>query len=99
MTNVVSVKGRLRNQAQKTGKPLQELYTAYGLERTLYRLSISEYTDRFVLKGGILLYALFGSEFPRVTRDIDLLAQHISNEAISMKEVFRQIFSIEADDA
>lgn len=99
MTSVASIKDRLRNQAQKTGKPLQELYTAYGLERTLYRLSISEYADRFVLKGGILLYALFGSEFPRVTRDIDLLAQHISNEAVSMKEVFRKIFSIEADDA
>ena len=99
MTSVASVKDRLRNQAKKTGKPLQEIYTAYGLERTLYRLSVSQYADRFVLKGGILLYALFGSEFPRVTRDIDLLAQHISNDVVSMKEVFRHIFYMEADDA
>ena len=99
MTNVASVKDRLRNQAKKTGKPLQELYTAYGLERALYRLSASEYADRFILKGGILLYAIFGSDFPRVTRDIDLLAQHINNEAQTMKMVFQKVFSIEADDA
>lgn len=74
MTSVASVKDRLRNQAKKINRPLQEIYTAYGLERALYRLSISEYADRFVLKGGILLYALFGNDFPRVTRDIDFLA-------------------------
>ena len=34
MTSAASVKDRLRNQAKKTGKPLQEIYTAYGLERT-----------------------------------------------------------------
>ena len=99
MISVASVKDRLRNQAKKSGKPLQEIYTAYGLERTLYRLSVSEYADRFVLKGGILLYALFGSKLPRVTRDIDLLAQHISNETATMKEIFRKILSIETDDA
>ena len=99
MTSVASVKDRLRNQSNKYGRPLQELYTAYGLERALYRLSISEYADKFVLKGGILLYALFGNEFPRVTRDIDLLAQHISNEATSIRDIFQSIFSIEVDDA
>jgi predicted nucleotidyltransferase component of viral defense system len=99
MTSVASVKDRLRNQAKKINRPLQEIYTAYGLERALYRLSISEYADKFVLKGGILLYALFGSDFPRVTRDIDFLAQRISNEADSMKQVFQKVFSIEVDDA
>ena len=99
MTSVASVKDRLRNQAKKINRPLQEIYTAYGLERALYRLSVSEYADRFVLKGGILLYDLFGNDFPRVTRDIDFLAQRISNEADSMKQVFQKVFSIEADDA
>ncbi|MBR6724641.1 MAG: hypothetical protein IKI79_05115 [Erysipelotrichaceae bacterium] len=57
MTSAASVKDRLRNRAKMADKPLQELYTAYGLERVLYRLSVSEYADRFVLKGDILLYA------------------------------------------
>ena len=99
MTSVASVKDRLRNQAKKINRPLQEIYTAFGLERTLYRLSVSEYANRFVLKGGILLYALFGNDFPRVTRDIDFLAQGISNEADSMKLVFQKVLSIEFDDA
>lgn len=42
----------------------------YGLERTVYRLSISEYAPQFTLKGGIFLYALFDGEFIRATRDI-----------------------------
>ena len=92
-------KRQIKKPGKNGRKPLQELYTAYGLERALYRLSVSEYADRFALKGGILLYALFGSEFPRVTRDIDFLAQHISNDAQSMKEVFQKVFSIEEDDA
>ncbi|MBR2685065.1 MAG: nucleotidyl transferase AbiEii/AbiGii toxin family protein [Erysipelotrichaceae bacterium] len=98
MNNVASIKDRLRNQAKKSGLPLQELYTIFGLERTLYRLSLSKYSGKFVLKGGILLYAIFGSDFPRVTRDIDLLAQHISNETSNIKEVFIQILSIDTGD-
>lgn len=78
---------------------MQEALTAYGLERTIYRLSISEYAERFTLKGGIFLYALFDGEFARATRDIDLLAGNMSNDAENMKRVFADIFSIQCDDA
>lgn len=78
---------------------MQEVLTAYGLERTIYRLSISKYAEKFTLKGGIFLYALFKGEFARATRDIDLLANSISNEATDMKMVFEDIFNIECDDA
>ena len=72
---------------------------SYGLERTVYRLSMSEYKERFTLKGGIFLYALFDGEFARVTRDIDFLAKDMSNNVEDMKKVFEAIFSIECDDA
>ena len=78
---------------------MQEALTAYGLERTIYRLSISEYAERFTLKGGIFLYALFDGEFARATRDIDLLAGNMSNDVENMKRVFADIFSIQCDDA
>ena len=81
MTSAISVKDRLKNQAALSGKSIQEALIAYGLERTVYRLSISEYRERFTLKGGIFLYALFNGEFARVTRDIDLLAKNMSNSA------------------
>ena len=59
MINAESVKAKLKKQAPKRGHMLQEELTAYALERTIYRISISEYVDKFTLKGGIFLYALF----------------------------------------
>lgn len=99
MTNAASVKDRLRNYAVKNEKMLQEVLTVYGLERTIYRLSVSEYVGRFTLKGGIVLYALFDGEFQRITRDIDLLAKNLPNDAENMRKVFEKIFCIECDDA
>ena len=98
MRSVASIKDRLKNRSRETGKTLQELYTVYGLERTIYRLSISKYKDNFTLKGGIFLYALFEGKYARATTDIDFLAQKISNELEDMKAVFTEIFSLEADD-
>ena len=81
MISAVSVKDRLKNLAKEDGRTMQDELVTYGLERAIYRLSISEYAERFTLKGGIFLYALFDGNFARATVDIDLLAQHISNDA------------------
>lgn len=99
MINATSVKDRLKNQATASGRAFQELLLSYGLERTVYRLSMSEYKERFTLKGDIFLYALFDGEFARATRDIDFLAKDMSNSVEDMKKVFEAIFSIECDDA
>lgn len=99
MISATSVKDRLKNQATASGRAFQELLLSYGLERTVYRLSMSEYKERFTLKGGIFLYALFDGEFARATRDIDFLAKDMSNNVEDMKKVFEAIFSIECDDA
>lgn len=99
MTNATSVKDRLKRQAIEEKKTMQDKLVTYGLERTIYRLSISNYVERFTLKGGIFLYALFDGEYARATTDIDLLAQRIPNDVEEMKQVFKDIFSIECDDA
>lgn len=99
MISAISVKDRLKNLAKEDGRTMQDELVTYGLERTIYRLFISEYAERFTLKGGIFLYALFDGNFARATMDIDLLAQHIPNDAEEMKGVFKNIFSIECDDA
>ena len=99
MTVAISVKDRLKKQAVENGKTMQDMLVTFGLERTIYRISISPYAECFTLKGGIFLYALFGGEYARATMDIDLLAQHILNDADEMKKVFRDIFSMECDDA
>ena len=56
MISAISVKDRLKNQAVASGKTFQEALMAYGLERTVYRLSVSEYVERFTLKGGKKYY-------------------------------------------
>lgn len=93
MISARSVKDRLKNQAREDGRAMQDELVTYGLERTIYRLSISKYAERFTLKGGIFLYALFDGNFARATMDIDLLAQHIPNDAEEMKKVFKDIFA------
>lgn len=99
MTNAISVKDRLKKQAMEDGKTMQDKLVTFGLERAIYRVSVSRYAEKFTLKGGIFLYALFEGEYARATTDIDLLAQHIPNDAEKMKKVFSDIFSIECDDA
>ena len=98
MSKADSVKDRLKNLAKETGKTMNELLVAYGLERTIYRISVSKYADNFTLKGGILLYAMFGGDFVRATTDIDLEADLISNDVDEIRQVFEEIFAIDADD-
>lgn len=99
MISAISVKDRLKNLAKADGGTIQDKLVTYGLERAIYRLSVSEYRERFTLKGGIFLYALFDGNFARATTDIDLLAQRIPNDTEEMKKIFYHIFSIECDDA
>lgn len=87
-----SVRGQLENLTKKSGRPLQELMQYFVIERFLFRLSQSEYADRFVLKGA-LMFTVWGSPQSRATRDIDLLARaENSVDAMSgmIKEVCRQ---------
>ena len=98
MINADSVKNRLSNVSKTTGKTMQELLIMYCLERTLYRLSISSYSSKFVLKGGVLLYALFNGNYARTTADVDLLAEKISNDVEEMYRIFQDILSIKTND-
>jgi predicted nucleotidyltransferase component of viral defense system len=97
--NAESIKARLKNFAIATNHTFQEALTYYGLERTIYRISVSKYADHFVLKGGIFLYAIFDRNYERATTDVDLLARSISNSDEYMITVFRDIFSQDIDDA
>ena len=98
MISADSVKNRLSNISKATGKTMQELLIMYCLERTLYRLSISNYSNKFVLKGGVLLYALFNGNYARTTADVDLLAEKISNDVEEMYRIFQDILSIKTND-
>ena len=91
MISAASIKSRLKNIAIKENSTMQNELVTYALERTIYRMSISKYSDNFTLKGGIFLYALFNRQYPRATMDIDFLANKIANDSEFMKEVFTEI--------
>jgi hypothetical protein len=61
----------------------------------LFRLSNSVYSDRLVLKGGMLL-AVLGSRRP--TGDVDLLARAIDNDVAAIADVVRTVLSVRVDD-
>ena len=87
-----SVRARLQNKAQETGRPFAEVFQYYGMERFLYRLSQSKYADTFVLKGALMFVVWKVSEM-RTTRDIDFLGR-FDNEIIGIESVFREICSM-----
>lgn len=85
----------LRARARQEGRPTDELLVLYILERFLYRLSISDYRSRLVLKGGMLLAAF---DERRPTADVDLLAKAIANDIEVISGVVREVLAVEVDD-
>lgn len=65
-----SVRQRLLNRAHETRRPLDELLQYYAMERFLYRLSLSEHHDKFVLKGA-LMFTVWQGPKARASRDMD----------------------------
>lgn len=91
-----SVKDRLLNISRKEGRAFDVLLVRFALERLLYRLSISNYRERFVLKGGMLVTVWIDDD-NRVTRDADFLG-HGDADPDKLIADFRAIMQIESDD-
>lgn len=91
-----SVKTRLLNLMNEKGYKYMYLLSRYFNERLLYRVSVSQYKDNFLLKGGSLLYAVDGLE-TRPTIDIDFMASRISMDRAYLETVFREILDIPCD--
>jgi hypothetical protein len=85
----------LRNLAKQHDRDVAEYLTLYALERLLARLSASNQTSNFVLKGGTLM-AVFAARRP--TRDIDLRASGFPNDIAECERRIREIVAIEVDD-
>jgi len=92
-----SIKARLKNIAKEYKKTFNLILQLYTQERLLYRLSVSEYKDNFILKGGLFLFSMTGFT-GRPTRDIDFLAYQILNDMKSIKEIFKNICKIKYND-
>ena len=88
-----SIREKLLNLKRDSGHEYMYLLARYFNERLLYRVSVSQYKDNFLLKGGSLLYALDGLEI-RPTVDVDFMANKISRDREHLESVFKEILSI-----
>ena len=84
-----SIRQKLLNISRKDNRPFNELVQYYAMERFLYRLSHSDYTDSFILKGALALQVRKVEKF-RPTMDIDISQKR--NDEIS--EIIKQIKNI-----
>lgn len=91
-----SVRQRLLNLAREKGHVFDVVLVTYGLERLMYRLSLSKHHSSFVLKGGMLVTLWIGDE-NRVTRDADFLGFGDPSEE-RLISVFSEVMSKQADD-
>ena len=90
-----SVRQQLLNQARDKGEDFNLVLTRYALERLLYRLTRSQYADRFVLKGA-MLFAVWANRVYRPTRDLDLLGYGDSSQQ-TLTKVFQEICLTDAE--
>jgi hypothetical protein len=82
----------LRNRARAHDEAFNLVLARYGMERFLYRLSISPNADRFVLKGASLFLIWRGQSY-RISRDADFLGLGDS-DVENLREVFRAVCEI-----
>lgn len=85
----------IQKLARQTGGDVQELQTLYVLESLLARVAASDHRDDFVLKGGVLL-AAFAARRP--TKDIDLQATGVTNDAEDVTSRIQAIAAIDLND-
>ncbi len=90
-----SVRQRLLNRSREESQEFQLVLTRYALERLIYRLSLSSYAEKFVLKGAMLFYVWNPTAGAyRPTRDLDFLMRG-ENSVEIVETIFRKIVETE----
>lgn len=92
-----SLSARAGNIAKERGVSANVVYSRYFFDCFLKRLSLSPYSERFVLKGGLFLSSVLGIE-NRATMDIDFIVRRISMEREAIAVIMKEICEVEAGD-
>lgn len=97
MSNAMSLKAKIRNIAKSKSIPAQVILQNYMFERLLIRLSKTEYKDKFVLKGGMLVAAIVGLD-NRATMDLDTTLKNLPLTPEAIEKAIRELCNTDADD-
>lgn len=93
----MSLKAKIRNIAKSKNIPAQVILQNYMFERFLNRLSDSEYKEKFVLKGGMLVAAIVGID-NRATMDLDTTLKNLPLTPEAIEKALKEIFAIDLND-
>jgi len=91
------LKALVRNMSGGDGTKAQIIIRNYIMERFLERMSVSEYRDNLILKGGVLISALVGID-NRSTMDVDTTIKNLQLSIDSAREIVESILGIELND-
>ena len=97
MVSSIDIKEKAKDIEKTHNLNHYEILQRYMFERILERISVSKYQDNFILKGGLLLSAMFGID-NRTTKDMDTTITGINVSKEKMVKVLNQILSIKLDD-
>ena len=97
MSKAMSLKAKIRNIAKQKNIPAQVILQNYMFERLMVRLSASEYKEKFVLKGGMLVAAIVGLD-NRATMDMDTTLKNLPLTPEAIRSALESVCSIGYDD-
>lgn len=97
MVDITDIKILAKEIENKYDLNYYEILQRYMFERILERISVSNYQDNFILKGGLLLSAMFGIG-NRMTKDMDATITGIDVSKDKMLKVLNEILSINLKD-
>ena len=93
----MSLKAKIKNYAEQNNIAAQVVLQNYMFERFLERLSISEYSEKFVIKGGMLIASIVGLD-TRSTMDLDTTLRHLLLTEETIRKAIEFICSIDLED-
>ena len=91
MKTSTQLKALIRNLSRDKGINAEIILRNFMLERLLERISLSEYRDQFILKGGMLIAAIVGID-ARATMDMDATIRGFELNEDKLKNVFNEIY-------
>ena len=91
------LKDLIRNLSKKKSADAQILMRNYMMERFLERISQSEYRDKFILKGGMLVAAMVGLD-ARATMDLDATIKGANVTGADVEQIIHAIVLVPLED-
>jgi predicted nucleotidyltransferase component of viral defense system len=97
MRTSTQLKALVRNLSNAKNVEAEIILRNFMLERFLERISVSDYKNNFILKGGMLIAAMVGID-TRTTMDLDatIKGQHLSETQIT--EIIQGVLAVPVDD-